>query len=391
MGKPLVVYLQYTNPAGYPPLEHSAAILAGKGWNVLFLGAGAFGAESLMLPEHASIEVRRLPSFGSGIAQRLNYLTYIVWALIVCMLKRPKWIYASDPLSCLPALVARAFSNSQVIYHEHDSPSSRYGSGVMQRVVSRARRSLARSATLCIVPQSERLKAFVSETGRTGPTYCVWNCPSLQEVSKPRPVQPTRQPLQFYYHGSINAERLPLSILDALKDCSADATLAIVGYETIGSRGHLAHIRQHAEDLGLGTRVSYLGSLPKRGDMLAAAARSDVGIALMPTSTSDINMQHMTGASNKPFDYLSAGQMLLVSDLSDWRDMFVEPGYAVACDPADKVSLATAMRWCVDNPEKVRTKGEAGRQRILSEWNYDDRFEEVARLMSSPKSNIDSQ
>jgi hypothetical protein len=28
-----VLYLQYTNPAGYPPLEHSSGILADSGWD----------------------------------------------------------------------------------------------------------------------------------------------------------------------------------------------------------------------------------------------------------------------------------------------------------------------------------------------------------------------
>jgi hypothetical protein len=31
------LYLQYTNPAGYPPLEPSSRILANEGWQVLFL------------------------------------------------------------------------------------------------------------------------------------------------------------------------------------------------------------------------------------------------------------------------------------------------------------------------------------------------------------------
>jgi MFS family permease len=32
-----VLYIQYTNPAGYPPLQHSSRILASAGWQVLFL------------------------------------------------------------------------------------------------------------------------------------------------------------------------------------------------------------------------------------------------------------------------------------------------------------------------------------------------------------------
>ena len=38
-----ILYVQYTTPAGYPPLEHSSRILADRGWEVQFLGSGASG------------------------------------------------------------------------------------------------------------------------------------------------------------------------------------------------------------------------------------------------------------------------------------------------------------------------------------------------------------
>ena len=42
-----VMYVQYTNPAAYPPLEHSSRIAAGQGWDVLFVGAEVLGAAAL--------------------------------------------------------------------------------------------------------------------------------------------------------------------------------------------------------------------------------------------------------------------------------------------------------------------------------------------------------
>ena len=42
-----ILYVQFTNPAAYPPLEHSARILADAGWDVMFLGTGALGADRL--------------------------------------------------------------------------------------------------------------------------------------------------------------------------------------------------------------------------------------------------------------------------------------------------------------------------------------------------------
>ena len=85
----------------------------------------------------------------------------------------------------------------------------------------------------------------------------------------------------------------------------------------------------------------------------------------------------MTGASNKPFDYLACGLPLLVSDLPDWREMFVAPGYARACDPSDAENVAAALRWFVENPGAARAMGERGRQRIAADWNYERQFAPV--------------
>ena len=64
-------------------------------------------------------------------------------------------------------------------------------------------------------------------------------------------------------------------------------------------------------------------------------------------------MSNMTGASNKPFDYMAAGLALLVSDLPDWKTMFVDPGFGLACDPTDADSLLAALAWFIDHPDGV--------------------------------------
>ena len=81
-------------------------------------------------------------------------------------------------------------------------------------------------------------------------------------------------------------------------------------------------------------------------------------------------MRNMTGASNKPFDYMAAGLALLVSELPDWRDMFMVPGFARACDPTDPDSVSAALRWFLDHPEERRTMAGRGRSKIEAEWSY---------------------
>jgi spore maturation protein CgeB len=91
----------------------------------------------------------------------------------------------------------------------------------------------------------------------------------------------------------------------------------------------------------------------------------------------NLNLRFLPGASNKAFDYLAAGLALIVPDRIEWQQMYVEPGYALACSPNDPASLASVLHWCLEHSDKLRAMGERGRQRILSEWNYDQQFQPV--------------
>jgi glycosyltransferase involved in cell wall biosynthesis len=375
-----VLYIQYTNPAGYPPLQHSSRILAEAGWHVLFLGTGALGSNALEFPAQPNITVRRMLFRREGWRQKLHYLRFSFWVLRTIVSFRPEWVYASDPLACPIALLLIWIPGLKVTYHEHDSPNAA-PSGWFQTAVLNARRSLAKRANFCILPNEQRLTRFASDCGPLRDAVCVWNCPSSTEAAS-QPKGPVERPIRVLYHGSIVPDRLPLAVLDGLALLPDSVHLRVAGYETVGSRGYIAQMRQRAKESGLEHRVEFLGTIPQRADLLRIAQESDIGLALMPPATTDWNCQTMTGASNKAFDYLAFGLALVVSDLPDWREMFAEPGYGLACDPQDPRSLAAAIGWLVEHPSEMRTMGERGRQKIFSDWNYETTFAPVLHRMS---------
>src|SRR5438552_3463857 len=71
-----ILYVQFTNPAAYPPLEHSSRILADAGWDVMFLGTGALGADRLEFRPHRRIRVRRMPFVPGGWRQKVRYVGF---------------------------------------------------------------------------------------------------------------------------------------------------------------------------------------------------------------------------------------------------------------------------------------------------------------------------
>jgi glycosyltransferase involved in cell wall biosynthesis len=226
-----------------------------------------------------------------------------------------------------------------------------------------------------VLPNQARAGAFVRAVGNHRPTFSVWNCPMIAELSRPR--QPQRGPgLQLLYAGSIVPVRLPTSVIEALALLPDGVRFRAIGYVTAGYPDYVQALRALAARLGVEQRTQFLDGVP-HPELLVKSRDADVGLVLMPVGDADSYAQWMPGASNKPFDYLASGLALLVSDEPGWRQLYVDPGYGLACRPDDPWSIAGALRWLMDHPEEMRAMGERGRRRVATEWNYETQFAPV--------------
>ena len=377
-----VMYVQYTNPAGYPPLEHSAMQLASRGWEVRFAGIAGRGAAAMEFPPFPRIQVWKRRWQSPGLLQKLHYLSFVIWCVLKARQFRPSWVYCSDPLSALPGLWIHRLTGAKIIYHEHDSPaapkSREKGFAAFCR---RRRHEIARTAKAVVLPNQARLEAFAAENPGHGEAMCVWNCPSLNDLENRGAQRLQKGPLRVLYHGSIVPDRFPVMMLEALATCERDVVIRLIGYEVPGMIGYTDQLTQEAERLGVADRFEYLGTLPQRSDLMARAAECDVGLSLLNYQSDDINMRHMAGASNKPFDYLSQGLALIVPRAPEWEELFAANGCAVACEPGNTQELATTFRWLSDHRDEVRRMGETGRRLIEQRWNYETQFAKVLAMM----------
>jgi len=384
-GAPRILYLQYQDPAAYPPLEHSSRILAERGWEVVFLGAAVTRDAPLKLDPHPRVRVKSI-GFVPARLQGLRYIYFILYSLCWILFWRPKWIYGSDPV-VLPALYVLAkFTAAQIVYHEHDSPPEREAGSYFRRLILRCRKLVSQSASVCVLPQSQRLLDFLQATRRSKPTLCVWNCPRRSETRAN--VSPSDGTLVLYYHGSINAARLPPALILAIASFRGAVRLIVAGYEVQGSIGHIDTLRCLAAVNGLEDAVQYVGAIPLRSDLLRYAAQAHVGLSLMPLCSDDINTRHMVGASNKAFDCMGCGLPLLVSELAEWVDAFVVPRFARACDPGDVESIRSALAWYLENPQARAEMGDRCREKIRSAWNYESMFESVLVELSASETRV---
>lgn len=234
-----------------------------------------------------------------------------------------------------------------------------------------------------MLPNTKRAERFRQETVTQRPVLCVWNCPSLEEASANKNDRSEiGDKFVLFFHGSIVPARLPMTIIEALARLPDRVVLHIAGYETIGHTGYTEDLKRCAEKLGIGARFKVIGVVPSRHSLLEYCRAADVGLALMPLQSTDLNEQAMAGASNKPFDYLACGLALLVSDSEDWRMMFVDRGYGRACDPMDTESVVRSLQWFVDHPAETLAMGMSGRERIVAQWNYEQQFSPVLAHMT---------
>jgi glycosyltransferase involved in cell wall biosynthesis len=245
------------------------------------------------------------------------------------------------------------------------------------------RGKVARDVEICVLPQQTRLLTFLKSTGRTKPAYCVWNCPSLDEIvnlnsQRRSDCSDGNDQLIVYYHGSIAPVLLPTQLLVAAIRLKGAVKVRFAGYETLGSIGYIRELIGLASRSGSPGLIEAVGRIPRR-DALRIASKSHLGVALMPSRSEDINLQHIVGASNKAFDYMACGLPLLVTESPEWVETFVAPGYARACNPDDPDSIEAALRWYLTHPNERREMGRRGRERVRQAWNYNTMFAPILR------------
>jgi glycosyltransferase involved in cell wall biosynthesis len=379
-----ILYIQFGDPAAYPPIEHSSHILADHGWQVLLLGTDAFQIQAMRFTPHSRIRLKNLSLALAGGKLRVQYFLFFLWCVCWACIWRPSWVYASDPLSTPVALIIRAILRVKTVYHEHDAPGAE--ASLFMRLVLSCRKSLAASTELCIIPQAQRLEKFIEETGRRSEVACVWNCPRRSEL-------PSREMsssddfgddiLILYYHGSINEQRLPQEVVLAVSKFGGAIRLRIAGYEVPGSIGYLDHLKRIAAEHGAPSVIDYVGVISPHKRLLQSAQEAHVGLSLVPRRPNDINLEFMVGASNKAFDCMGAGLPLLVANNPEWVSTFVGPGFGRACDPNSVSSIEEQLRWYLENPKARRQMARQCIEMVDRHWNYDTAFGEVVKTLEA--------
>jgi hypothetical protein len=380
MQKKRIFYVQYANPAAYPPTINGAHILAEMGWEVRVYGTHFESSKDLEFPPHELIRVECEPLSAPGLRLRVAYALFLFKAVGKALFWRPDWIYVCDNLASPAGWLLKKVFRRRVLYHEHDDPRQVKESHFM-KVIIFFRRSLARGCDFTILPQRRRQEIFLEETGTLRPSLFVPNCPRAVEVAKgASPERGFNNRLGIYFHGSINPNMVPKALVVGAIRSGVPVHLRVVGYETESSAGWSRQLQEAGAGSDMVT-VELVGPV-SRDKLHAQMAGMHVGWVNFQMSDGGPNcvMKHLAGASNKAFDYMAAGLALMVPNDPEWADFYST--CSMACDSEDAERIAEILRMSYECPAGTRALGEAGRRLVRDAWNYDAVFSQVVDKMT---------
>ena len=354
------LFVQYTDPAGYPPIQHSMTMLEREGWSIASVGTRIRVTSDLRMSPQQNFKSYLMRAVPSGrIAQKIHYLYFCFLTALVALRWRPDVIYVSDMIATPAALLARWLTRSTFLYHEHDSPNA--ARSLVDHLLWRSRSSVCRAAFCVITPNAMRSRSLCEQTGvAVDRISTVFNCPLQSEILTDLSDEFDRAhspKFWLYYHGSIVPDRLPLAVVDALVLLPPKVYLRIVGYETPGGAGYLEAIKQRAREQGVLERIDIVGPI-SRFRLHQFSRSSHVGVSLMPMISDDLNMVH-------------------------WRCMFVDAGVATKCNPGSASSVCDAVKHWLTRPDLYRKAQQEGIRLVMERWNYEVQFEPVIGALRS--------
>lgn len=379
-----IIFIQFTNPTAYPPLEQSAIQLQKQGWECYFIGIRWHESGNFGFANEVNARLSLVYASSPGLRLKFTYLYYCIFALTQVLVLRPDWIYVSDPIASPIGLILRLFGY-KVVYHEHDSPNLESRS-IGNRAIRFFRDSLARLATVNVLPQIKRTEIFRKATKTTRPVLTILNCPRISEVNRSnQSMRQHNEPLGIYYHGSINLTRLPMTLIEAAGQSGIPVIIRAIGYETAGSMNACLKLKEAARKYNKTVKLELPGSVGQRSNLFEEMKGMHIGWVAYPESCADINMIHLAGASNKAFDYLAGGLALIVNSSEEWEDLYITRGVAIGCDARNVESVTKAILSAYNNPKMVSRMGEIGKSIIEREWNYEGQFKPLLERLNSQK------
>jgi glycosyltransferase involved in cell wall biosynthesis len=179
--------------------------------------------------------------------------------------------------------------------------------------------------------------------------------PGGLQIPAPWEPRPDPHPVVFSVVGRLVPERGVDLVLDALSGNVGEWRLRVAGTGPIHES-----LEQHAQRLGLSSRIEWLGAVPRDG---LAAIWASTDVVLAPSrSTSD----WVEPSGQTVMNAMAHGVAPVVSRCGALPDVVADGGMIV--EENDLQALTRAIQAFVAEPWRCRAVGTAARQRVLEQY-----------------------
>ena len=314
------------------------------------------------------------PGYGRDMKSRMsNYATFAMWSVLAELrIPRPDVVVASSPplpAAAAAAAFARARGARFLLEVRDLWPDSIIPMGVVKdgKVITAARRMehYAYRRADRIVALTEGIRDGIIAQGiPAGRISLITNGVDLDIAGgEHAPARIEGVPDDAFvamYVGNHGTYSSLGTVLQAAKMLEDDPAIRVV---MVGGGDQKPMLQEMARDLEL-TNTTFVDSVPKR-EVPSYLERADLG--LIPYQ----DMPLFAGAlPNKTFDYMAAGRPLLaaapVGELTGLVDR-AHCGWNVA--PEDPSAMAATIRQIATQRDEARTRGAAGREYALAEYD----------------------
>jgi glycosyltransferase involved in cell wall biosynthesis len=173
---------------------------------------------------------------------------------------------------------------------------------------------------------------------------------------RPRPRSSSDGPFTVGYYGRLVPEKGIDTLLDAFALLDRDRTRLII----VGSGDSLPALREQAQSLGVAERVEFRGPVPTESipDLLA-----ELNVVVVPSRTRP-NWKEQFG--RVIIESMACEVPVIGSDSGEIQHVIGNP--ELVFPEGDSQALAARLQSLIDDPERTRQLGLAGRQRVLDHY-----------------------
>src|SRR5699024_5675642 len=129
-------------------------------------------------------------------------------------------------------------------------------------------------------------------------------------------------------------------------------------------------------------QIKYKGEI-SRLEVMKLLNTSLAGLVLFLPEPNHINSQ-----PNKMFEYMSSGLCVIASDFPLWKEIIEGHNCGICVDPTNVDSIAVAIQWVLDNPDKASEMGENGRKAVEEKYNWETESKKLIELYNKLESEI---